>query len=116
MEVIAWNFKSMVAMVKGNAPFDAATFAMRAENVAALTRNSMPLEGFIPNTHNGDTEAKAEIWKNWDDFKSKMSTLEKEAASLAEVAKTATQLKDVGPQFKKTGEACKGCHEKYKKD
>lgn len=114
MEVIVWNFKPMVAMVKGKIPFDAQVFANRAANVAFLSQ--MPLEGFIPGSDKGDTEAKPEIWTNWDDFKAKMIEFQEESAKLAEVAKTATTVKEITPQFAKTGEACKGCHKKYKED
>jgi cytochrome c556 len=113
-EVLVWNFAPMGAMVKGKIPFDAKTFAERAANVAFLSK--MPLEGFIPGSDKGETEAKPEIWQNWDDFKAKMDNLQKETAKLAEVAKTATKVEEVAEQFGETGKVCKGCHDKYRED
>jgi len=112
MEMIAWNFGRMAAMVKGKMPYNAAAFAERAENVAVLSK--MALEGYILGSDEGDTDAKASIWTNWADFKAKMDRFEQEAAQLAGIAKTATTLKEVVPQFKNTA-LCKGCHRKYKK-
>ena len=36
--LMAYNFGDMGAMLKGKKPFDAQVFAMRAENVAALSK------------------------------------------------------------------------------
>lgn len=111
---LGWNFGPMAGMVKGEIPFDAKAFALRAERVAFLS--TLPLEGFIPGSRVGKTEAKAEIWDNMDDFKSKLETLQTESAKLAEVAKTATALDAVKPQFGKVGQACKDCHDEYKEE
>jgi cytochrome c556 len=113
-QVMAWNFGPMGAMVKGEIPFDATVFAKNAERVQLMSK--MPLEGFIPGSDKGDTEAKPAIWQNWDDFKAKVEKLEQETAKLAELAKTATKVEEVTPQLGKTGKVCKGCHDDYKKD
>ncbi|BAP54621.1 cytochrome c, class II [Thioploca ingrica] len=113
-EVLAWNFGPMGAMVKGKIPFDAKTFAERAANVAFLSK--MPLEGFIPGSEQGETDAKPIIWQEWDDFKAKMGQLQEKSAKLAEVAKTATKVEEVANQFGETAKVCKGCHEKYRED
>lgn len=112
--VMAWNFGPMGAMVKGEIPFDATVFAKNAERVHFMSK--MPLEGFIPGSDKGDTEAKPKIWQNWDDFKTKAEKLEQETAKLAELAKTATKVEEVAPQLGNTGKVCKGCHDDYKKD
>ncbi len=111
---IGWNFGPMAGMVKGEIPFDAKSFALRAERVAFLS--TLPLEGFIPDSRVGNTEAKQEIWDNMDDFKSKLETFQTEAAKLAEPAKTASAVDALKPQFGKVGQACKDCHDKYKED
>ncbi len=112
--VIIWNYAQMGAMVKGKTPYDAADYAKRAERVAALSTQLE--EGFIPNSAGRDsTEAKAEIWSNWDDFKAKLGDFERESKALAEVAKTG-KLDDVKAQHAKVGGTCKACHDKYKAD
>ena len=45
---IAWNFGPMSGMVKGEIPFDAKAFALKAERVAFLS--TLPLEGFVPDS------------------------------------------------------------------
>jgi len=113
-EVMAWHFGGLAGMVKGKIPFEPKVFAEKAAHVAALSQ--MPLEGFVAGSHEGDTDAKAEIWKNWEDFETKMATFQEEAAKLAEIAKTATQVEEVAGQFGNIGKICKGCHESYKED
>jgi cytochrome c556 len=44
--VMGWNFGPMVAIAKGEKPYDAAAFARHAEIVAFMSK--LPLEGFIP--------------------------------------------------------------------
>ena len=112
MGVIGWNFAPMGAMVKNKTPWDPASFAMHAERLQFLS--TQVLEGF-PNASTGgvETDAKGDIWNNFDDFKSKLHDFIDEAKALNETAKTGdeTKMKD---QFKKTAEACKACHDKYK--
>ena len=114
-KVIGWNFKPMGAMVKGEKAFDAAAFARMAENVAFMSK--LAAEGFIPGSDAkaGETEAKDEIWKKPDDFKSKMADFEKASAELASVSKGG-DLNAIKPVFGKTAETCKACHKAFRKE
>jgi len=114
MEIIVWNFRPMGKMVKGKIPYDAQAFAKKAENLAFLSH--LPLEGFIPGSDKGETDAKSAIWNNWEDFKAKLEAFQQESAKLAEVAKTATTAKGVKSQFIETAKTCKGCHKPYKRN
>ena len=112
--MIGWNFVPMVDMIKNKTPWDAAEFAKRADRIAALAPQL--LEGFPEGSDKGaETEAKPDIWKNMDDFKSKMNDLVRETRSLADVAKTNDEAK-TREQFKKTAGACKSCHDKYRNE
>ncbi|GIU30092.1 cytochrome c [Shewanella sp. MBTL60-007] len=111
--LIAYNFGDMGAMLKGKKDFNAEVFAMRADNVAALSK--LPLEGFIPGSDKGDTEALAKIWSDKADFDAKMKTFQENAAILATVANSGNK-KDLKKAFGNTGKSCKGCHDMYKKD
>ena len=113
MTVIGWNFGPLGAMVKGKTPFDTADFAKHADRVAYLS--DQILEGFPKGSDKGHTDAKPEIWANWDDFQSKAKDLNTQAKLLADVAKANDEAKDK-EQFKKVAETCKACHDKYKKD
>lgn len=111
--MIKHHFGPMAAMMKGDLEYNAADFAKNAEAVAALSK--FPMNGFIAGSYEGETEAKAEIELNAEDFKKKMETFQVEAASLAEIAKGG-DMAAIKPQFGKVGESCKACHKEYKED
>jgi cytochrome c556 len=112
--MIGWNFVPMVEMIKNKTPWDSTSFALHADRIASLTPQL--LEGFPEGSDKGaETEAKPDIWKSMDDFKSKMNDLVRESKALADVAKTGDEAK-TREQFKKTAGACKSCHDKYRKE
>ncbi|MBW8184472.1 c-type cytochrome [Shewanella nanhaiensis] len=111
--LLAYHFGDMGAMLKGKKPFDAEVFAMRADNVAALSK--LPLEGFTPGSDKGDTEALPKVWTEKADFDAKMLQLQKDSAALAIAAK-ADDKKALKQAFMATAKNCKGCHDSYKKD
>lgn len=111
--LLAYNFGDMGAMMKGKKPFDAETFAMRANNVAALSK--IPFEGFIDGSDKGETEALAKIWQDRADFDAKMKAFQENTAILATVAQKGDQA-EIKKAFMNTGKSCKGCHDTYKKD
>lgn len=114
MTAIGWNFGPMVAMVKKEAPYDAAEFARRAERVAFLS--TLPMEGFVPASKGAKSHTKDAAWDNLPDFESRMKDLETTTAALAAAAKDAQDLGAVVPAFAKVGETCKGCHDEYEQD
>jgi cytochrome c556 len=113
MSVIGWNFQPIGAMVKGKTAWDTKAFAMRAERLQFLSVQAF--EGFVNASNNGgvETDAKAEIWTDFDDFKSKLDDFIAESKTLSETAKAGdeTAMKE---QFRKTAESCKACHDKYR--
>ena len=114
--IIGWNFKPIGAMVKGEAPFDAAAVARHAQYIEMLSK-ALP-EGFTKGTGPDavkSTEAKPEIWTKASDFDTKMKDFQQEAAKLAETAKSGDE-KAIKAQFGKTAETCKACHKEFRKD
>jgi cytochrome c556 len=112
--MIGWNFVPLNDMIKGKAAWDSAEFARRAERIASLSPQL--LEGFPEGSDKGaDTEAKPEIWKSRDDFKTKMDALVTQSRALADIAKGGDEAK-IRDQFKKTAGACKSCHDKYRSE
>lgn len=114
--IIGWNFKPIGAMVKGEMPFDAAAIARHAQFVDLMSQTVM--EGFTKGSGPDvvkNTEAKANIWKNWDKFEADMKDFRTQAAALAEVAKGGDEAA-IKAQFAKTAETCKTCHKEFKKD
>lgn len=110
-KTIKWNFGPMAGMVKGKIDFDAAEFSRRADLVAVLAK--MPGEGFIDGSDMGDTDAKPEIWENKDKFDSGMDALAKNAAALADAAKSG-DMNIIKPAFGELGKTCKGCHDNFR--
>ena len=99
-------------MVKGDIPYDAAVFARHAKDLAAVSSVDI-LRGFPEDSEGKGSEAKGEIWLEWDDFKEKMADMQREAAALPEVA-AAGDKGVIKAQFGKTADACKACHKKFK--
>jgi cytochrome c556 len=108
---VKWHFATMADMVKGKQDYDAEDFARRAEIVAQLSR--LPLEGFIPGSYEGDTEALPEIEQNWDKFEQGMNTLVEKTDALAAVAQSG-DMEKIRPAFGEVGKTCKGCHDNFK--
>ena len=114
--IIGWNFKPIGAMVKGEIPFDAAAVARHAQYIEMMSKAAP--EGFTKGSGPDavkNTEAKPEIWTNSAKFETAMTNFQKEAASLAEVAKGGDE-KAIKAQFGKTAETCKACHKEFRTD
>ena len=113
-QVILWNFGPMSAMAQGKAPYDATEFAKRAERVAAVT--PMLMDAY-PDESKGvaDSRLKPEMWGNRADFDTKLKTLVDRSANLAAVGK-AGDFERSKAAFFETANACKSCHDKYRKD
>ena len=63
---------------------------------------------------NEDSEAKPEIWQNWDDFVAAANGLVDPARAL-EAAFESGDLGEIGARIKALGdEGCRGCHNKFR--
>ena len=113
MFVMANHFGRVGAMVNGKVPFDAKTAEANTE--IATTVSKLPFAGFIDGTDKGETKAKPEIWTDADKFKASATTMQEEMAKLNSVAKTGNQ-DALKAQFGKVGQACKSCHDNFRKE
>jgi len=112
--VILWNLAPLSEMYKGKLPFDAKEAELRAARVAEASEQL--LEGFTPGSDKGaETEAKAEIWQNFDDFQAKMHDFTAQSKALLAVVKTGDEAK-FKAQFDNMKGTCKACHEKYRSE
>jgi cytochrome c556 len=112
MTLIGWNIGPIAAMVKGQIPFDAKAAEVHATRLAELA--PMIDEGFPPDSQTGaPTKAKAEIWQNMDDFRSKTTHLEQATTQLAQMAASGDR-QQVAKGLGEVGNACKACHDKYR--
>lgn len=110
--MIGANFGPMVAMIKGEMPWDERQMAANADQLAALTTLDV-MRGFADGADKGTTRAKPEIWENKEDFQKKLDDL-KVAAEQLKVAANGTDRKAIGAQIGAVGKTCKACHDEYK--
>lgn len=115
MTIYKWYLGPMGAMMKGKIPFDAKVFAQNAEGLAAISKINI-LEGFPKASSEDevdDSNAKADIWKNTDDFAAKFKAFQTEAAALSTAAKSGDEAA-MKAQFGKAAKTCSTCHKEYK--
>jgi cytochrome c556 len=112
MNVYSWNMKAMGDMIKGKTKFDAQRFATHAQELAAASKFDL-LSGFPEDSESDESDALAEIWMDFDDFKSKYRDMGSAAQTLSEVAQSGDQAR-MGAALKEAGKSCKACHKKYK--
>src|SRR5215467_3003199 len=62
----------------------------------------------------GKTDAKPEIWKEWEKFTAAAEAMGQEAAALVQVSQSGN-MEAIGAQVKKLGDACGNCHKPYRK-
>jgi cytochrome c556 len=111
MEANGANMGAIGDILKFNLPYqdDIAGHA-RAINI----NSKMIAEAFKKPVSAGKTDAKPEIWKKWDEYKA-------DADKLTEASEELTKVADGGDRgaivarVKKVGEACKNCHESFRK-
>lgn len=111
-KVIGWHFGPLGAMAKGDIPFDQQVAIKNSEIVATMSR--IAPDSFLRGSNVDKSSALPEIWSKPDQFQSAMERFQKEAATLAEVAKTG-DFNAVRAQVGETGKACKSCHDDFRK-
>ncbi|MEO8155674.1 MAG: cytochrome c [Rhizobacter sp.] len=111
--VMAAHFGRVAAMANGRIPFDAKAAVDNAEIATMMSK--LPYAGFVDGSDKGDTKAKPEIWSDRDKFNAAATKMQDEMVKLNAAAKTgdvATIKAAVGG----VGQACKGCHDNYRKE
>jgi cytochrome c556 len=111
MKGIAAHITAVAMVAKGEVSF-AGQVQAHAQAMAASARMIPDL--FPAGTDSGKTEAKPEIWKEWDKFAAAAKSLEAEATKLAEVS-AGGDVAAIGAQLGEVGKSCGGCHEPFRK-
>ena len=116
---MGWNMGKLKGMLVDNpASFNKDQAAAAANTIAAIANSGMGAL-YVPGSDKGtgfkETRVKAEMFTDKEGVGKVAMAFNKEANELAKVAATgdAAALK---AQFGKVGEACKGCHEKFRAD
>ncbi|MEO5881109.1 MAG: cytochrome c [Caldimonas sp.] len=103
----------VAAMASGRAPFDAKAVADNVEIATLLSK--LPYAGFIEGTDKGDTKADPKIWTEMDKFRAAAAKMQDEMAKLNAAAKTGN-IDAIKSAVGATGQACKACHDSYRKE
>ncbi len=111
--LLAANFGPMVAMVKGEMPWDDQKMKGFASDFEGITELNI-MRGFAPGTEKGTTRAKPEIWNEIETFKQKFIDLQAAATELDDTVENGGDRKAIGAAVAKTGQTCKACHDDYK--
>ena len=109
MEAIGGHMQALADILRGKVdhvdhlPVHAAALASLAEITPTL---------FPPGSGGGDTHALPAIWENPEDFAERLDAFKQAGAGLRAAAETGG---DVRAATQKLGQACKGCHDSYRK-
>ncbi|MCG6941572.1 MAG: cytochrome c [Thiohalocapsa sp.] len=83
---------------------------------AGLVANTQDIPALFPEgTDFGDTDATAEVWSDAQGFADKAQQAKDAAAAFSEAVSSGDKAAIMGA-FKDLGDACKGCHEAYRKN
>jgi cytochrome c556 len=106
------NMGSIGDVMKNKLPQAATQISLHAE---ILAKYADLIEGaFEKNVSAGATDAKPEIWQNWEDFLAKAKALGEASTELSKVAEGG-DLKAAMSQVRAVGATCSGCHNDYRK-
>lgn len=112
MTIFAYNIGPMGAMAKGKIPFDEAAFAEHAKQLAVAAKLEL-LKSFPEDSATDDSDAKDEIWFQWDDFVGKHQAFAEAMDKLGAAAEAGGKDAMLA-QFKESAGACKACHKAFK--
>ncbi len=113
MELVKYSAANIGAILQRKVTPEAGQLAGHAEilaNAAALSKDAFKAD---TRGQEGFTEAKDDVWANWEDFAVRMDKFAGDTRAFADAAKSGDQAKigaTVGEVFKN----CKSCHDKYK--
>lgn len=110
METQKEAMKVIGDMAKGKTPFDAAKASAAAEKIETTAAEIPDL--FPEGTVGHPSEAKPEIWTEWDKFTADADDLEKTAATLKTAL--ASESPDWQAKFKGVIDSCKACHKTFR--
>jgi cytochrome c556 len=108
--VMGTHFGRIVAVVKGEAPYNKDDVAKNAAIVTMMS--TLPWQAFGPGTEGG--KAKPEVWSDNAKFKAASEKMQLAVADLNKVAQSG-DLESIKKAFSVAGGSCKNCHDDFKK-
>lgn len=111
MKALGGHMGSAAQIVRGKVD-PAGHLVRHAEAIAALSEDITVL--FPKGSDFGETDAKPEVWEDWDGFQKAAGKEKQASAEFLGAVERSADAKSVGEAFKALSDACKGCHEKYR--
>jgi len=112
MKSLGDRMKTMAAMVKGKAPFDAVAMADSAREIQQTAPDITHL--FPEGSLHKPSEALPSVWEEREKFNELAEGLIREAGNLNGVA-MAGDRRSIMIQFTKVGKTCSSCHTDFRK-
>ncbi len=112
METQKDAMKVIGAMAKGQVPFEAGAAASAAKEIETTSKEIPDL--FPEGTGGHPSEAKPEVWTQWDKFTGDADGLETAAKDLAMALEG--EAPDWKAKFKGVIDACKTCHKTFREE
>lgn len=112
LAVMGHHFGQLGAMANGKIPYDAAAAKANAELVATLAK--LPWSAFVDGSDKGETSARPEVWSQRDKFNADAQKLQDNVARLLEAARSG-KPDALKAAFGTTAQACKSCHDDFRK-
>lgn len=109
MSAIGNANKSLSNIARGRMEFDLDTVTSAATTIAEHSGDSL-LKLFVEGTDGGESDAKAEIWQDWDRFSGIAGELNQAAVNLSQIS-TAEQFDGA---FKTLSSTCGSCHKAFR--
>lgn len=111
MQVQGWHVRSLVQMVKGQRPFDAAVYLRAVTMLDALAGST--LEGFTPGSETGETRAAPDVFKDPAAFRAAVERFQGETRKAVAVARSGDE-KAMRAEVGELVKACDSCHERFR--
>ena len=104
--------KEMSIMFRGKAPYDAARVRQSAASIRGHGGDAL-VRLFPRGSNPHPSEARAEIWRDWDRFKGLAESLVRRADALAKAADGGRQSARLA--FRRLADDCRACHKRFRK-
>ncbi len=105
------NVGAIVTILKNKLPYQD-NIVMHAHEIQMASQ--LIASAFKKNITAGKTDAKPDIWQDWDKFDAAAQKLEEESGRLATVAQSG-DMAAIVEQVKKLRKSCGGCHKPFRK-
>ncbi len=113
---ISKAMKTMAKMVKGEIAYDVGQVRKLSLDISNLGGSALT-RLFPKHSLDPPTEARSEIWQNWEEFERDAVEMQRAALALSKGAANAGGRGDVGSPFSLFGElagTCKSCHDEFR--